>query len=28
LNLTYAALITKEQIALVKEPFFRDYAGM
>ncbi|KAF4335518.1 glutamyl-tRNA(Gln) amidotransferase subunit A [Fusarium beomiforme] len=28
LNLTYAALITKEQIALVKEPFFKDYAGM
>jgi hypothetical protein len=27
LNLTYAALITKEQVALVKEPFFRDYAG-
>ncbi|WZH49518.1 amidase signature domain-containing protein [Fusarium acuminatum] len=27
LNLTYAALITKEQIALVKEPFFKDYAA-
>ncbi|KAI6750463.1 hypothetical protein HG530_014744 [Fusarium avenaceum] len=27
MNLTYAALITKEQIALVKEPFFRDYAA-
>jgi hypothetical protein len=28
LNVTYAALITKQQIALVKEPFFKDYAGM
>ncbi|KAF5668267.1 D-mandelate dehydrogenase [Fusarium denticulatum] len=27
LNVTYAALITKQQIALVKEPFFRDYAA-
>jgi len=27
LNTTYPALITKQQIALVKEPFFRDYAG-
>ncbi|SCO04988.1 related to D-mandelate dehydrogenase [Fusarium fujikuroi] len=27
LNVTYAALITKQQISLVKEPFFRDYAA-
>ncbi|RBR12028.1 hypothetical protein FVER53590_04368 [Fusarium verticillioides] len=27
LNVTYAALITKQQIALVKEPFFKDYAA-
>ncbi|KAF5632027.1 glutamyl-tRNA(Gln) amidotransferase [Fusarium sp. NRRL 52700] len=27
LNTTYAALITKQQIALVKEPFFKDYAA-
>ncbi|KAF9776880.1 hypothetical protein IL306_004872 [Fusarium sp. DS 682] len=27
LNVTYATLITKEQIASVKEPFFRDYAA-
>ncbi|KAF5708544.1 glutamyl-tRNA(Gln) amidotransferase subunit A [Fusarium mundagurra] len=27
LNVTYATLITKQQIALVKEPFFRDYAA-
>ncbi|RFN47025.1 hypothetical protein FIE12Z_8751 [Fusarium flagelliforme] len=28
LNTTYPALITKQQIALVKEPFFRDYAAV
>jgi hypothetical protein len=27
LNTTYPILITKEQIALVREPFYRDYAG-
>jgi len=27
LNTTYSTLITKEQIALVREPFYRDYAG-
>jgi len=27
LNTTYSVLITKEQIALVREPFYRDYAG-
>lgn len=27
LNLTYALLITKEQIPLVREPFYRDYAA-
>ncbi|KAG5762281.1 hypothetical protein H9Q72_009621 [Fusarium xylarioides] len=27
LNVTYAALISKQQIALVKEPFFKDYAA-
>ncbi|KAF4440224.1 hypothetical protein F53441_12366 [Fusarium austroafricanum] len=27
LNLTYSALITKEQISLVKKPFFKDYAA-
>lgn len=28
LNLTYAALITKEQTKLVRDPFYKDYAGM
>jgi hypothetical protein len=27
LNLTYSTLITKQQIPLVREPFYRDYAG-
>ncbi|RBR13293.1 uncharacterized protein FIESC28_08259 [Fusarium coffeatum] len=27
LNITYPALITKQQIALIKKPFFRDYAA-
>jgi hypothetical protein len=27
LNTTYATLITKEQIALVRDPFYADYAG-
>lgn len=27
LNLTYSALITKQQIPLVREPFYKDYAG-
>ncbi|KAM0550744.1 hypothetical protein ACHAPJ_008809 [Fusarium lateritium] len=27
LNLTYSALITKEQISLLKKPFFEDYAA-
>ncbi|KAM0229032.1 hypothetical protein ACHAPO_010311 [Fusarium lateritium] len=27
LNLTYSALITKEQISLLKKPFFKDYAA-
>lgn len=28
LNTTYATLISKEQIALVREPFYRDYAAV
>ncbi|KAH8907625.1 glutamyl-tRNA amidotransferase [Coniochaeta sp. PMI_546] len=28
LNITYATLISKEQIALVREPFYRDYAAV
>ena len=27
LNTTYATLITKDQTALVRDPFYRDYAG-
>jgi hypothetical protein len=27
LNTTYATIITKEQTALVRDPFYRDYAG-
>lgn len=28
LNITYTALITKDQIRLVRDPFYEDYAGM
>jgi hypothetical protein len=28
LNITYATLISKQQIALVREPFYRDYAAV
>jgi hypothetical protein len=28
LNITYATLISKEQISLVREPFYRDYAAV
>lgn len=28
LNITYATLISKEQVALVREPFYRDYAAV
>jgi hypothetical protein len=27
LNTTYATLISKDQTALVRDPFYRDYAG-
>jgi hypothetical protein len=27
LNITYATFISKEQTALVREPFYADYAG-